>query len=316
MNKKTLRPLLLDSQFADLWPVIEQCATEAVVMRAIPGGVDAPLSAEELEFMKLSPPGEEQRLDWDNLDDEFVRRTRVGVPQIGPVSWGKRSHFGGLPELPPGFEWPMGSEDYLEFVAQFDLSELPNFEGREFLPSCGMLSFFVDAACDWGEFELPVACSFFPESSALTRVSQHPRMRDPLETEVWARSEGEGVLDPKTKAIPPVSLAMQPVISLPGWEEMSFRRFEMLRALPDDRLDAFFDWLVDNGPWNDLQLLGEAQPIQNAVLSEDDDERLLLQLGSFDPYMWGDDGQIYIIAKLDDLRNHRFDRVRATWDGS
>ncbi|MEL6498718.1 MAG: YwqG family protein [Planctomycetota bacterium] len=324
MNKQALRQVWADSELSDVWATIDRNAPEAVVMRPVPSGLDAPISELELDLMKRAFGGQTHGIDWENMDPEVARRWRAGMPFIGTVSWSSRSQFGGLPELPTDFEWPMGSEDYLEFVAQIDLSELPEFEGRELLPSSGVLAFFLDVACDWGEFDLPVACHYFADPGVLRRVGRHPRVRDPFDVEVWARDSGADLLDPDTQAIPPARLAMQPVVSIPGvnermgWEGGDHSRqqlFDALEDIPDDRLDELSDWLLDNGPTPDLQLLGEPNPIQGAVLDANSGERLLLQISTVDPYTWGDEGRVYIIAKLEDLHNHRFDGVRATWDG-
>jgi hypothetical protein len=52
-----------------------------------------------------------------------------------------RSRIGGVPDLPPEFEWPQAEAHYLVFVAQINLSDLPSLEDSP-LPSEGILYFF------------------------------------------------------------------------------------------------------------------------------------------------------------------------------
>jgi uncharacterized protein YwqG len=55
------------------------------------------------------------------------------------------SHLGGVPPSYPGFSWPRGATNVpMVFLATIDLAELPENHGLDFLPSSGLLSFFVD----------------------------------------------------------------------------------------------------------------------------------------------------------------------------
>ncbi|MEW5869915.1 MAG: YwqG family protein [Chloroflexota bacterium] len=56
------------------------------------------------------------------------------------------SRFGGRPDLPPEFEWPKWQDKSLSFIAQINLSELPNIPDRGLLPETGMLFFFYDSS--------------------------------------------------------------------------------------------------------------------------------------------------------------------------
>src|SRR5216683_6961610 len=52
------------------------------------------------------------------------------------------SKLGGLPDLPPQITWPRWKTDYLTFVAQVNLAELP---ASDSLPIAGMSPSFVTA---------------------------------------------------------------------------------------------------------------------------------------------------------------------------
>src|SRR5262245_6286164 len=94
------------------------------------------------------------------LMDRFAKPCiRIHRPFPPPRSRRGRSKLGGLPNLPPGIEWPHGREHFgfkrgsipLHFMAQIDCSELPHVDTA--LPRSGMLFFFanIDDAADWME---------------------------------------------------------------------------------------------------------------------------------------------------------------------
>lgn len=61
------------------------------------------------------------------------------------------SKFGGAPDVPDGFEWPMWNEKPLGFLAQINLGEVAGFDVEELLPKSGLLSFFYDFdSMPWG----------------------------------------------------------------------------------------------------------------------------------------------------------------------
>jgi hypothetical protein len=117
-------------------------------------------------------PRKRRSLGRDELEVEerialLVRRSDLPVPLAHPA----RSFLGGLPKLPRKIEWPRGNilaADSLEretvaltFVAQIDLSELPDFDARPYLPQVGTLYFFCSS-------------SFVDESSPPGRVIHYP----------------------------------------------------------------------------------------------------------------------------------------------
>ncbi len=55
------------------------------------------------------------------------------------------SRLGGLPDLPSECVWPSWQGKPLSFIAQINLSELPEFSERSLLPQSGYLFFFYDS---------------------------------------------------------------------------------------------------------------------------------------------------------------------------
>ena len=111
---------------------------------------------------------EKEQLEATARNAALVRRSDLPVPLAHPA----RSFFGGLPNLPPEFEWPRAEvRAYKEaetvaltFVAQISLAELPSFEGRSPLPQTGTLYFFCSSVFE-GEGSPPCRVFYYPESA-------------------------------------------------------------------------------------------------------------------------------------------------------
>lgn len=91
---------------------------------------------------------ERDELEESALPAVLVRRSDLPVPLAHPA----RSFFGGLPRLPPQFDWPVAEVTAnvtpetvaLTFVAQIDLAEVPG-SGWSPLPKQGTLYFFCSS---------------------------------------------------------------------------------------------------------------------------------------------------------------------------
>ena len=77
-----------------------------------------------------------------------------------------RTYFGGLPTAPADFRWPRAPDGTpYTFMAQVDCSELPDFQLRKFLPSKGVLHFFVN----WQVFDGLEEAQTWPNHVVLSR---------------------------------------------------------------------------------------------------------------------------------------------------
>ncbi|MGY0570032.1 DUF1963 domain-containing protein [Bradyrhizobium sp. RDM12] len=102
----------------------------------------------EVVGMILMARSERDELEETALPAVLVRRSDLPVPLMDTA----RSFFGGLPRLPPQFEWPTAevrANETLEtvaltFVAQIDLAEVPG-SGWSPLPKRGTLYFFCSS---------------------------------------------------------------------------------------------------------------------------------------------------------------------------
>jgi Domain of unknown function (DUF1963) len=114
------------------------------------------------------PATEKERLEAGARTAVLVRRSDLPVP----FAHGARSFFGGLPKLPPEFDWPRSevrAADEIEtvaltFVAQIDLTELPDSDARSLLPRTGTLYFFCSSVFE-GEGHPPCRIYYYPSSA-------------------------------------------------------------------------------------------------------------------------------------------------------
>ncbi len=80
------------------------------------------------------------------------------------------SKFGGAPDVPPGFEWPMWNDKPLGFLAQINLEEVAPFDVEELLPKSGLLSFFFSWE-DWSGTGEDLCRILWLDSSSLSRAN-------------------------------------------------------------------------------------------------------------------------------------------------
>jgi hypothetical protein len=337
MNKEALTPLLNVSEFADIWPAVLQEASEGVAIRPLPADIDAPLSEVEIMILhsslqsgRFNHPGVTWTDDGQDttfrLDEAAVRQFRIGAGRVHPLIWSSRSRFGGLPDIPADFEWPLGTDDYFEFIAQIDLSELPDFDERSLLPSAGLLSFFLDVTADQTSHDvLPIICRYFPDAHCLAAPVKHPRTGGWHTRQVWCR-DSEDALDASTRAVHPTTLAMMPMLYLPDHDTVAVPPVGMqadpwpaLRRVGAERIELLQSFLADiarsvgvHDGWTDTRILGEPRFAQGAVLGAG--HKLLLQFPGWGPYGFGDAGNVYATIHRDDLATQCFDRVLAVWD--
>jgi uncharacterized protein YwqG len=97
------------------------------------------------------------------IDEEPLRNPRHGGTQIR-----------GLPDVPPGWEWPTRNGAPLTLLAQFDCEEFKPVDYFKQLPHAGVLSFFYDLLDrPWGDeadARSAAVVQYFPDSSALRRA--------------------------------------------------------------------------------------------------------------------------------------------------
>ncbi|TFV74663.1 DUF1963 domain-containing protein [Bradyrhizobium frederickii] len=131
---------------------------------------------------------ERDELEETALPAMLVRRSDLPVPLAHPA----RSFFGGLPKLPPRFDWPIADVTAyksletvaLTFVAQIDLAEVPG-GGWSPLPTRGTLYFFCSSVFV-GEGHPPCRVLYSP-----TDGNAYPDRQPPPDLMPLAGSDGD-----------------------------------------------------------------------------------------------------------------------------
>ena len=245
------------------------------------------------------------------------------------------SRIGGMPDVPPCFEWPrwfppeersnkFGDAWYpsapapLGFIAQIDLSSISYVD--DVLPKRGWLYFFYDRYCEpWG---------YDPADRGCCRVIYADCERSEL-----VRTEAPSDKEPEHVAAPCL-LEAWPELTLPEdfpHVQYGTPAFKAYHALCQE--------LTKGGGYKHHRLLGNPQIVQNpmelecqlvsngiyygdpsgyqsvraeALKAGASDWRLLLQIDTDEDgpgWMWGDVGRIYFWIKKQDLAALRFDDV-------
>lgn len=275
-------------------------------------------------------------MDWKNILPQLYRG-RIDsrfVPAQGKLAVGA-SKFGGRPDVPADFIWPVFETDTREddqvkerplaFLAQFDCAQLAPLDPEGLLPKEGLLSFFYELESQrWG---------YDPKDAGCARVFWFEGPLAPAEfpaelEEDFRLPEMAAQLSGATDA--PDFQDACPALEYP-WTANDYRAFDQARR------ELGMDY-----PANRSQLLGWPDIIQNNMTLQCElisrgyylggswekipleersalrtpsvrDWQLLFQLdtvenGDFE-LMFGDCGRIYFYIRREDLAQRRFDRV-------
>ncbi len=164
------------------------------------------------------------------------------------------SHLGGIPDLPPTVTWPTWKGVPQAFIAQINLSELPDHEERHLLPEDGFLFFFYDSlqstfgtyASDRGSFAI-----FFSKHNDIgtTKHYEYPK-------------------HPEAVIFQPARMTFHVGMSEPGWEHPVLEhlglsledRFQYSEVVQTEK-----ERHVDQGVLSLHQILGHASPLQYSL---------------------------------------------------
>ena len=262
--------------------------------------------------------------------EQLVELVRPAVfARSGPASHQKppagMSRLGGLPDLPSGIQWPVWQGKPQSFVAQINLSELPDLTERHLLPAQGWLFFFYDAAQS--------TTGLYRSERESFKVIYAPEVGQAAETPLASDKSGEVAL------FHPRSLSFSVGNSEPGWEHPALERlglsFEECLAYADVVRRAEVDPTM-RGPGRH-QILGYPSPLQTPValdceraqqdywnldraqraalnprLSEHVDDWVLLLQVDGDPdanIAWPGSGRLYYLIRRQDLIRRAFDQA-------
>jgi uncharacterized protein YwqG len=108
-----------------------------------------------------------------------LQATRADDSQI-PLG---ASKFGGAPNVPANFEWPMWNDKPLGFLAQINLEEVAPFDVEELLPKSGLLSFFISFDEEkqvWGDADQRQGWQTFFWKNQSLQCSEFPASGQPI----------------------------------------------------------------------------------------------------------------------------------------
>ena len=246
------------------------------------------------------------------------------------------SRFGGRPDVPAGFTWPVFEtavpEDEavrprpLAFLAQFDCASLAPLDRESLLPKTGLLSFFYELGSQrWG---------YDPKDAGCARV-------------YWFDGEPLAPADfpadlPEDFRLPALAAALAAGVDAPDfqdacpalgydWTANDYRYFDTARReLGLDypaNLSKLLGWpdIIQNNMTLECELVSRGHYLggrwESVPMEERDQLRkpsvegwqLLFQLDTVEcagfELMFGDCGRIYFYIRNEDLAARRFDRV-------
>jgi hypothetical protein len=252
--------------------------------------------------------------------DEVVDESEVG-----------ESKFGGFPDLPADFEWPLWDEVPLTFLAQFRLSVLARFDRELNLPRAGMLYFFYDETLtsliqDEKVVPLETKVHFHPGDVSTLRRTPAP------EDAEWVQPPAHATFY-RVVTIPFLNTVEHELMHLTEEEDLQYekvvlewRNFNPEKREPRHFLGGFVDVNANDPrlqlvtikgqkiPWNDWHKEKDEarkQALMDSWCLAAQDWRLLLQVDSDDDFGLhiGDYDKLDFFIHDDALANQSFDTV-------
>jgi uncharacterized protein YwqG len=236
-----------------------------------------------------------------------------------------KSHQGGMPDLPAGFQWPVHSGRPLDFLLQVNCAETAEFDLESALPRAGLMVFFYDLEEQpWGYDPDDLdgfKVAFFEDDSNLWL---HP-------------------IPAQSKHLPTCALQFSACLTTPSPWSRAYENLLRKIAFTSQEEDNYFMFMDKLNEMADTKggqhrLLGhstnlqgdmqlEAQLVTHGINCGDpegyrsaqakaledgaDDWRLLLQIDSDRTanLTWGDAGMLYFWIRKQDLQAQAFERV-------
>ena len=232
---------------------------------------------------------------------KFDHLTKTAAELVWVVADKKKfSKFGGLPVVPPEFEWPTDNGKPIPFLLQLDFSEVnPKGELKNF-PSAGLMYVFVEETVNKeSETEHIKKILFFDKEEYLFDAEEPYNLQ---------------------KKYKEIYVAPNFIKTYPDTIDCD-EALDICCARPHGGMDdAYYSLCCEN---MDCHLVGgwpshvqDGGFIKDCRESEDENWVLLLQIKSEytldydDEFLWGDGGVIYIYIKEKDLIARNFDNIK------
>ncbi len=232
------------------------------------------------------------------------------------------SKIGGLPDLPPGIDWPTWKGLPLAFVVQLNLPEVSRYDTNKLLPSTGTLYFFYDAQqqafgsepADRGGWKV---IHYNGDLTRLTRQSAPPKLPD------HARFTACAVDFFTDSTLPQRPVMVNERLKWSDADQHAYASF--LTSLPDSadraaihhRLLGYPDEIQDDMHLQ-VQLVSHGlhnpnDPGAAALMKGAYNWQLLLQLDSDENagMRWANNGMVYYWIEREALRTRNFEQVWA-----
>jgi len=196
-----------------------------------------------------------------------IKTTRIADETQLPIG---ASKFGGSPDLPAGFSWPLWNFEPLTFIGQLRMSDVAPYDTEKVLPSTGQLYFFYEID------EMPSGSHPLDKDSC--KVLYLADENVPLER---LRSFAVQGKVRQIKPLPPCTLELSEELSLP-----TGRKVQAKFHFADEQMDRYWNLLnaVELATRPMHHLLGHPNPAQ------DDDMELECQLASNGIILGGPEG--------------------------
>lgn len=200
------------------------------------------------------------------------------------------SKIGGNPEVPKDFEWPMDKNNKkIPFFMQLDFGEINRRGKLPDFPRKGLLYLFMD--------DIVINTNFPLISGEHYKFLFYNQDAKDLHIE-----------NANVKKYPQMYLNTKKIQMYPNSEEYD-ELFDYIEGLTPSERDEYFEKfhfiggeIGDIGGWPHI--------LQSSYLQKD--EMQLFELDSLKPsFMWGDLGMLQFYIKAEDLRNLKFDNVKA-----
>lgn len=276
-------------------------------------------------------------MDWKQVLPPLCRsRIETRFALAGKDLPAGSSKFGGRPDVPAGFVWPVFETKTLDddmvkprplaFLAQFDCARLAGLDPEGLLPRTGLLSFFYELGSQrWGYDPKDAGCArvFWFDGEPLAPAEFPQDLEEDFRLPELAAELSSGTDAPDFQdACPALGY---------DWTTNDYRAFDQARReleLPyPDNLSKLLGWpdIIQNNMTLECELVSRGHYLggrwESVPLEERDalrtpsvqNWRLLFQLdtvasGDFE-LMFGDCGRIYFYIRNEDLLARRFDRA-------
>lgn len=268
------------------------------------------------------------------MERNSIRLKIEGEPEEAVGS----SHFGGAPDVPDNFIWPVFETDTfddetvkprpLSFIAQFNCQELAAYDTEGLLPKTGVLSFFYETYSQrWG---------FDPKDNGCARVYWFKDVKElskgtfPEALEDYLRFPAIGIGFEAKRSLPQYEDFASAFLSqeeyVKSWDDFD-KVIEQYYGIPEEACSKLLGWadILQNSMTCECELvsrgyyLGDTykdipkEEISYAEKHSYDEWRLLFQLDSVEnddfELMFGDCGSIYFYIRKEDLLAGNYDRV-------